>query len=693
MCATYDRPPSLRKGLISLLEIKDSDIRLLSLHQCRHAVDHAIHIGGAFSATIPMVSLFYGGIIDIDVEQPTAVGQDMFVLSKGHAIATLASIYADLGYFGMEVLKKSRSITSILNGHPGPLLPGVHLATGPMGQGVGVAQGLAIAGRRAPQFDVYAVTGDGELQEGPVWEAVMYAGFERLENLCVMVDHNGGQLDTVQKLHFPYHDLGRSFASFGWRVMEVDATRLAHVHDALTVFKFGPREGKPTAIICRSTKGYGGFSSFMNSHKVSITEPMLDQEVALQERQRTARVDAFLDEYNGSVRRGYSDVAEALGRRAEDMGLRVVRDGDQAIGVEAEPCPVRVRKAPVRNKRIPYRPEKLPEIEVGQAYAAHKVIEAAMREFAMAEKVVSVDSDLASTSGLQSGVGFVDKSRALNVGVAEANMMLIGEAFAALGYNAWVSTFCPFFDWKILRRIAVEHQERLEVIEDGGWLSEGHGLDYAMLATAADLDTQANGATHMGNDDALILNEAAHIRIINVSCPRQLLAVMQWVMEGNRGLLYIRILRAPAPALYGADFEFEFGKAYRPRDTEAPQATLITSGRCVHEALGAAEQLDAKGIPIEVVDMPSIDDEAIRAAHASGRPVFIAEQNNGYLWSHVRRVLFASGGTLDTTNLYPINLTGRGEPQYVHSGTYAELAAHFGLDADKLAQTIERTLS
>jgi transketolase len=89
--------------------------------------------------------------------------------------------------------------------------------------------------------------------------------------------------------------------------------------------------------------------------------------------------------------------------------------------------------------------------------------------------VVSIDFDLASTSGLQVGVGAVDQSRALNVGVAKANMMGIGEAFAALGFNAWVSTSCPFFDWKVLRRIAVGRQERLEPMEArDGWLSEGH---------------------------------------------------------------------------------------------------------------------------------------------------------------------------------------------------------------------------
>ena len=82
----------IKKGIAFLLEIKDADIRLLSLHQCRYAIDGGIHIGGAFSATIPMVSLFYGGIMNLNIQQPTALGQDMFVLSKGHAVATLASI-------------------------------------------------------------------------------------------------------------------------------------------------------------------------------------------------------------------------------------------------------------------------------------------------------------------------------------------------------------------------------------------------------------------------------------------------------------------------------------------------------------------------------------------------------------------------------------------------------------------------
>lgn len=158
----------LRDGLIRLLGIKDSDIRILTLEQGYAAVDHGIHIGGAFSAVVPMVSLYYGGVMRINVEQPTRVGQDLFILSEGHAVASMASIYANLGYFSRGVLLNSRSVESILNGHPGPILPGVVISTGPEGHGMPVAQGLTIAGKRGPRFDVYALAGDGDQKAGMI---------------------------------------------------------------------------------------------------------------------------------------------------------------------------------------------------------------------------------------------------------------------------------------------------------------------------------------------------------------------------------------------------------------------------------------------------------------------------------------------------------------------------------------------
>src|SRR6201997_707374 len=215
----------LRRGILKLLAIKDSDIRLLTLEQSRDAVDKGLHAGGAFSSIIPLVALFYGGFLHLDIEDPTRRGQDIFTLSKGHAVAALASIFAELGYFDRKTLKNSRSFASILNGHPGPILPGVHIATGPMGQGFGVAQGFAIAGHSSPRFDSYCMSGDGELQEGPIWEAVMFAGSKKLDNLCLLVDRNNGQLDIYSKTVFPMPDLAPVFRSFGWQAVDVDSTQ------------------------------------------------------------------------------------------------------------------------------------------------------------------------------------------------------------------------------------------------------------------------------------------------------------------------------------------------------------------------------------------------------------------------------------------------------------------------------------
>jgi transketolase len=671
----------LKKGTLKLLEVKDSDIRIMTLEQCRDAVDKGIHIGGAFSAVIPMTALFYGGFIELDVEHPTRSGQDMFVLSKGHAVATMASIYADLGYFDRSVLYNSRSEESLLNGHPGPLLPGCHISTGPLGQGLGVAQGFAIVGKKSPNFEVFCMTGDGELQEGPIWEAAMYASYQRLDNLCMLVDKNFGQLDDPRQLIFPMTALKDKLTAFGWRVFDVDATQYAPVYEALQTFKYAPRDGRPTAIVCNTRKGFGGFSEFMVKHKVNLDDALTEQELTLQQARRDQRAAEFLDVFN---RIDDESVCEQLRTLARDMRLDVAPAQKTITPLEFS---VKTRRAASRDPHISYQADQLPQLDPAQQYSASAIVTAAMKVFARDPRVMSVDADLASTSGLEAGVGWVDRDRALNVGVAEANMMCLGEAFAALGYNAWVSTFCPFFDWKVLRRIAVGYQERLEAIErQDGWLSEGHGLDLTFLATAPNFETKTNGATHMGNDDTLVLGGIAHLKIIDISCPNQLLGAMQWIMAGGRGLVYLRIMRAPSGVIYPEMPDFAFGKGFVLQEHADDQAVIISSGRGVHEALAAAELLAGDGVRIGVVDMPSIDEQLLLDLYHSGKHLVIAEQNNGYIWAEFQKRLFASNTAIDPARLTPLNtLAHDGKPQFIHSATYAQLLHRFGLAPEQLA--------
>ncbi len=679
----------LRTGVGRLLKIKDSDIRIATLKQGYEAVDRGIHIGGAFSAVVPMVALFYGGHLRLDVEDPTRIGQDMVVLSKGHAVATLASIYADFGYFEPSVLVNSRSVESILNGHPGPLLPGVQVATGPLAQGVAVAQGFAMVGKTDPEFNVFCVSGDGELQEGVAWEAIMQAPHRRLDNLCLLVDKNEGQLDDSARLILPMDNLPEQIAAFGWRVLDVDGTSYSAVNDALETFTGLPRDGRPTAVVCNTRKGHGAFSFALNIHKTTLSKKVYEQELALQAARRQAREQEYRRFHEALVAEGRQELAASLGKRALAMNLKVEEAGKRIVAKAGKVRSGRVRP---RDKAILYDAGALPAYAPEAQVAASDVVTQCMAVFARDSRVVSIDADLGSTSGLEGGIRTVDQQRAINVGVAEANMMCIGEAYAALGYNAWVSTFCPFFDWKVLRRIAVGAQERLESMEAAaGWLAPGHGLDLTFLATAPNFETRTNGATHMGNDDTVVFSGIAGLKIIDVSCPNQLVSIMRWIMAGNRGLNYIRIMRAPSGVLYPPKTEFAYCKAYRLAGGENSAVNFVSSGRGVHEALAAARILEKKGRSASVYDMPSFDGRTMLALLGRDALTVIAEQNNGFLWQEVGRMLLRSPANL--ANCLAVNACNPdGSYQYVHSATYEQLLTRFGLSSQQLAEAALRRL-
>lgn len=686
----YSNNPAIFEGLCKLLEIKDSDIRNSILRQGLDAIDKGVHAGGAFSAVIPMVSLYYGGGMRLNIEQPTEPGQDQFILSKGHAVAAMAAVYADKGYFDAALLKGSRSYESILNGHPGPILPGVQISTGPLGQGISAAVGLALVGKAYPQNDVYCMVGDGEMQEGGVWEALMYGAEQRLDNLCVIVDKNGGQLDNVSKMIISMNDIADKLRAFGYRVIEVNATEYAPVVAAFQAFH-KDRNGRPTAIVCDATKGFGGFSSAINGHKITLATEVGEQEIVMQNRRREGREKAFIAFYNDIC---CDKTKETIALIAREMNLELRISDGKAVAVAPGTPVVKTKPAPKRCKKIKYDEEKLPVVELGKSYAASDIVKGMMKVFAQDSRIVTIDSDLSSTSGLQEGVIQVDKTRALNVGIAESNMMNIGEAFAATGKNAWVSTFCPFFDWRVMRRIAVSYQERLEAMEtEGGWLTEGHGLDLTFLATAPDMDTQTNGATHMGNDDIMFFDQMAHLKIITVGCPAMLKSVMKWIAEGNKGLVYLRILRKASAAVYPDNMTFEYGKGYALRESVKDKAVIVSYGRGIYEALAAADVLKEQGIDVKVVDMPSVDEKMLIDLYRSGIPMVLAEQNNGYLANKLPKLLLREGIMMDPSKIMTVNMLDQnGCPQFVHSGTYAQLTKAFGLSGAQLAELVEKKL-
>ena len=221
------------------------------------------HPGGSLSCADILTYLYFKHM-NIDPADPKKADRDRFVLSKGHAAPALYATLANRGYFDVALLKTLRQIGSILQGHPDMKhIPGVDMSTGSLGQGISAAVGMALSAKHfGDSFKVYAVLGDGEIEEGQVWEAAMFAGFRKLDNLVVVVDNNGLQIDgKVDEVCSPY-PIDKKFEAFNFHVINVadgnDMDQLKAAFDEAKTVK-----GMPTAIIMKTVKGKG--VSFMEN--------------------------------------------------------------------------------------------------------------------------------------------------------------------------------------------------------------------------------------------------------------------------------------------------------------------------------------------------------------------------------------------------------------------------------------------
>ena len=220
------------------------------------------HPGGSLSAADILTTLYFGEM-NIDPNNPKDENRDRFVLSKGHAAPVLYSVLARRGFFPVEELNTLRKINSRLQGHPSmKCLPGIDMSTGSLGQGISVSVGMALAGKiDNKDYRVYTLLGDGELEEGQVWEAAMSAAHYKLDNLTAFVDFNGLQIDgDITKVMNP-SPIDKKFEAFGWNVLVIDGHDIKAIQDAIEEAK--RVKSKPTVIVCKTIKGKG--VSFMEN--------------------------------------------------------------------------------------------------------------------------------------------------------------------------------------------------------------------------------------------------------------------------------------------------------------------------------------------------------------------------------------------------------------------------------------------
>ncbi|MFU7515363.1 transketolase [Clostridium sp. HCS.1] len=220
------------------------------------------HPGGSLSVT-DILTFLYFEEMNIKVNEPKWEDRDRFVLSKGHAAPALYAVLANKGYFPREELKTLRKFKSHLQGHPDMKKTlGVDMSTGSLGQGLSAANGMALAGKLDKKdYRVYTVIGDGELQEGQIWEAAMSAAHYKLDNLVAFVDYNGLQIDGSNEEVMNVSPVDKKFEAFGWNVLVIDGHNFQEIKNALDKAK--KVKGMPTAIIAKTVKGKG--VSFMEN--------------------------------------------------------------------------------------------------------------------------------------------------------------------------------------------------------------------------------------------------------------------------------------------------------------------------------------------------------------------------------------------------------------------------------------------
>ncbi len=273
------------------LEIKAYNIRKNAVTAVYSASSG--HPGGSLSSADLMAVLYFDEM-NVDPKNPKMEDRDRFVLSKGHCSPALYGTLAEAGFFDKEELKTFRHIDSRLQGHPDMKhIPGVDMSTGSLGLGISAACGMALSAKAYKKdYRVYALLGDGEIEEGQVWEAAMYAPHYKLDNLCIFVDLNGLQIDGSTAEVMNSSPLDKKFEAFGWNTLTIDGHNYDEIKKALRDAR--GTKGKPTAVIMKTVKGKG-VSYMENSvkwHGVAPNEEEYDKAIS----ELDAHIEALMKE-------------------------------------------------------------------------------------------------------------------------------------------------------------------------------------------------------------------------------------------------------------------------------------------------------------------------------------------------------------------------------------------------------------
>ena len=604
------------------------------------------HPGGSLSCADIMTALYFGGVLQHDPGNADAP-RDRFILAKGHAAPALYAALAHAGYFPHAELMTLRKLGTRLQGHPDSnLLPGVEVSTGSLGQGLSIASGLA-AGLRLDGDDhtVFALLGDGECQEGQVWEAAMFAAHQGLDNLVAIIDRNCLQIDGNTGDVCDPGDLAAKFSAFGWETAEVDGHDIDELVKVLSDAK-ATHGGKPFAIVAHTVKGKG----------VSFME-------------------------NEAGWHGKAPNAEQLAQALADLGYEQADDADETVG--AASCRPSQSEhghhegAPTNNQGIPSSQPELAAPEQAQqkkaTRAAYGVTLAELADQGM--PIVAVEADLSgSTTTAKFAAARPEyASRLFNCGIAEQNMTDVAAGLALAGNIAFTGSFAVFGTGRAYDQI------RNTVCYSN--------LNVKIAPTHAGISVGPDGGSHQMLEDISLMRGLPNMRVL-VPADYATSAACIRLAADTPGPVYVRMGRESVPCVYADGIELSLGGSFTLR--EGTDATIVACGLEVREALIAVGQLAEQGISAELIDAYSVkplDARAIVASAAKTGCVVTAEEHSvhGGLGSAVAEALAVARPV-------PVEFVGMHD-KFGKSGGYSELSAHFKMDAAAIADAVKRVIA
>lgn len=586
------------------------------------------HVTSSFSAT-ELGTVLFDKYFTYDLSEPLSLTNDRFVMSKGHASPLFYGLYALAGAMPVEELQTLRKFGSELEGHPTPHFKYTDAATGSLGQGLSVGNGLAyLLKQKKIDAKVYVMLGDGEIAEGQIWEAANFASFHKLNNLIVIADIN--RLGQSQETMFGHHmhDYEERFKAFGFETIIINGHDLAQIDDAYTKAVEYKSE-KPFIILAETVKGKG---------------------------------ISFLEDKDGWH-------GKALKKEEMDKALEELGEVDESVRFTLrKPKEVKVIEQLEKTKEV-----TLPVLKKDEEIGTREVYGKTLSVLATAHPhIYALDADMKNSTYSEDFLKTYP-DRFIECFIAEQNMVSVSVGLSRLNIKPFVSTFASFL-------IRAADQIRMASISQA---------NIAFIGAHVGVSIGEDGPSQMGLEDIALFGTIPGSIIFHpadaVSMPKVLPHVLSY-----HGISYIRMLRPKVPVLYDTSEDFTIGGSKVLRSSDRDDLTIAATGITVHEALKAQTELEKNGIYARVIDCYSIKpvdkDTLLTSLKSTKKPVIVTVEDHfthGGFGDIVNEALAGSGATVAKLAVGHIS----------RSGKPAELLADARIDATAIVESITNLLS